>query len=99
MPTAPENVARRRVQQSHQLEHLHRRRDAANLLQAKRQDFDKLPSRGVGISRDENASAFRHLLHSTCEMDIYAGRVISLIDTILDNLNDNLAGVETDSDL
>ena len=32
-------------------------------------------------------------------MHIYAGRVIGLIDAILDNLNDDLTGVETYADL
>src|SRR6516225_5863789 len=98
-PATSESVARRRVQSPLQFEDLYGSCDAANFLQAKGTDFDKLSRGRVGILRDEDAAAIRHLLHSTREMHIYAGRVIRLIDGVLDNLNDNFTRMKADADL
>ena len=98
-PSAAEDVACRGIEQPRQLEHFYRSCDPANGLHAERHDLDKLFGANIGIPGDEDAAHIRHLLHSICEMDVGAGGVIGLVNTVFYRLDDDFAGVEADADL
>src|SRR5216683_610537 len=84
-PTTPptaKDVARRGIKQPRQPERFYRRRDAPNGLLAERYNLHELFGADIGISGDKDAALIRHLFHSMCEMDIRAGCVVGLINTV-----------------
>ena len=69
------------------------------VLQAERLDLHELPGGVIGVPRNQNVAAIRHLLHAICQMHICARGIVGLVDTVFDRLNDDLAGVDADTNL
>ena len=82
-----------------ELENLNGCRDPTNGLRAQRLDFNELFGRGIGFLRNQDAACVSQLLHAVREVHVGAGGIIGLINSMLDRLNNNFAGVNANPDL
>ncbi len=58
-----------------------------------------MPGRIVGFLRNKRLARIGQLFQPVCKVHVCAGSIIGLVDSVLDDLNDHLAGVNADPDL